>query len=74
MIQIHKLSLHFGSQTVFNEINATINANDRVGLVGRNGTGKSTLLQIIAKKQDIDGEQYPFKRIQQSHICPKTLY
>ena len=55
MIQIHKLSLHFGSQTVFNEINATINANDRVGLVGRNGTGKSTLLQIIAKKQDIDG-------------------
>lgn len=50
MIQISNLNLEFGEQVVFNNINCAINQQDQIGLVGRNGTGKSTLLKVIAKQ------------------------
>jgi len=54
MINIKKLSLSFGSQTIFNSISCAISADARIGLVGRNGSGKSTLLKIIAGYQSAD--------------------
>ena len=48
MIHIQHASLSFGSQTLFDDISLTIAQNQRVGVLGRNGTGKSTLLKIIA--------------------------
>lgn len=54
MIQIRNASLSFGSQTVFDEINLTLNETDRVGLVGLNGSGKSTLLKAIGKDIALD--------------------
>lgn len=54
MITIKDLSLQFGEQTVFNAIGGMINKHDRIGLVGRNGTGKSTLLKIIADQMQAD--------------------
>ncbi len=54
MINITKLCLSFGKRTIFDELTATFQEEDRVGLVGRNGYGKSTLLKVIAKQQEID--------------------
>lgn len=54
MIQIKNLHLQFGDQVVFDNIDCTINTQDRIGLVGRNGTGKSTLLKIIANQMQAD--------------------
>lgn len=54
MIQIKNASLSFGSQTVFDEINLTLNESDRIGLVGLNGSGKSTLLKAIGKDISLD--------------------
>ncbi len=54
MIFVKNLSLQFGSQIVFDNISCNLSDKDKVGLVGRNGTGKSTLLKIIAKLQDFD--------------------
>ncbi len=48
MINISGLSIHFGGKYLFENVTATINYNDRIGLIGRNGTGKSTLLKILA--------------------------
>lgn len=54
MIHIQQISLSFGEQKVFDSINSIINADDRIGLVGRNGAGKSTLLKAIAHLQPLD--------------------
>lgn len=53
MLTLSGISLGFGSRQLFREIAVTINPRDRIGLVGNNGTGKSTLLRILA------GEQLP---------------
>ncbi|MBI2353256.1 ABC-F family ATP-binding cassette domain-containing protein [Candidatus Dependentiae bacterium] len=49
MIQIRNLELQFGEQLVFDSVSCLINSKDRIGIVGRNGTGKSTFLKMIAR-------------------------
>lgn len=51
MLNISKLSLHFGSRTLFDELSLFVGTRERVGLVGKNGAGKSTLLRMIAGQQ-----------------------
>ncbi|MES2387931.1 MAG: ABC-F family ATP-binding cassette domain-containing protein [Bacteroidota bacterium] len=47
MISINNLSFHFGSRTLYEEASLHIKPKDRIGLIGANGTGKSTLLRLI---------------------------
>ena len=47
MINISGLSIHFGGHYLFDNVSLTISPDNRIGLIGRNGTGKSTLLKII---------------------------
>jgi ATP-binding cassette subfamily F protein 3 len=47
MLRIENLTYRIGPRVLLEEVNASINAGDRVGLVGRNGTGKTTLLRLI---------------------------
>ncbi len=47
MLRAQKLSIIFGSRTLFDNVSFTIQPRDRIGLVGRNGVGKSTLLKTI---------------------------
>lgn len=47
-----------GDKTLFNDISFTINEGDRIGLIGINGTGKSTLLSIIAGSLDADSASF----------------
>ena len=57
LLTLENVGMHFdvraehegGRHTVFEGINLTLNEGDRLGIVGRNGTGKSTLLRIMAK-------------------------
>ena len=49
MLNIHKLSVGFGGDYLFEEISFRLNAGDRVGLIGKNGAGKSTLLKLLSK-------------------------
>ena len=48
MISIDNLSVSFGGWTLFDSISFLINTKERVGLVGRNGAGKTTILKLIA--------------------------
>ncbi len=48
MLSIFQVSLSFGGSDLFKGVSFQVNANDRIGLVGRNGAGKSTLLKLIA--------------------------
>ncbi|MFO7607432.1 MAG: ATP-binding cassette domain-containing protein [Desulfurivibrionaceae bacterium] len=54
MITINKLSLQYGEKHIFKEVSGRINNQDRIGLVGVNGTGKSTLLKMIAGEIETD--------------------
>lgn len=45
----------FSGNLLFDGVSFLINGNDKIGLVGANGTGKSTLLKILAKELDFDG-------------------
>ncbi|MBO0958246.1 ABC-F family ATP-binding cassette domain-containing protein [Neobacillus sp. MM2021_6] len=48
MISVENVSKTYGEKQLFNEISFTISEKERVGLIGINGTGKSSLLKIIA--------------------------
>lgn len=54
MVSVNEISVHFGGRTLFEEISFLINKTDRIGLAGRNGAGKSTMLKIIAGEQNPD--------------------
>ena len=57
MIAVEKLSKSFGEQTLFEDISFKINLKDRVGVVGRNGNGKTTLLRMINGEEELDSGQ-----------------
>jgi ATP-binding cassette subfamily F protein 3 len=48
MLNIHNLSVSFGGTFLFEEVTFRLGSGDRVGLVGKNGAGKSTMLKILA--------------------------
>ncbi|MBR1543706.1 MAG: ABC-F family ATP-binding cassette domain-containing protein [Muribaculaceae bacterium] len=58
MLNIEGLTKSFGANVLFSDISLTLNEGDKVGLIAKNGTGKSTLLKIIA-----DGENYDSGKI-----------
>ena len=50
VLEIKDLSKSFGDHLVFHDLNAFVYKNDKIGLIGPNGVGKSTLFKIIAKE------------------------
>ncbi|MBN2896912.1 MAG: ABC-F family ATP-binding cassette domain-containing protein [Campylobacterales bacterium] len=55
MIQISNLSKNFGQRELFSNLGFTLGRGYKVGLVGRNGTGKSTLFKMILGEESPDG-------------------
>ena len=51
MISINNLTVAYGGFTLLNDINFHISENDKIGLVGKNGAGKSTILKLICGLQ-----------------------
>lgn len=61
LLQVENLTKSFGVNSLFDVINFTINEGDKVGLIAKNGTGKSTLLSIIAGDDTPDDGKLIFK-------------
>lgn len=54
MLQIKNLTKSFGNRTLYKNVTLDINKNDKIGLVGLNGSGKSTFLNILSGKDLAD--------------------
>ena len=52
MISVDNISVEFSGTTLFSEVTFAINENDKIALMGKNGAGKSTMMKIIAQKQN----------------------
>ena len=54
MIFANSLAKQFGDQVLFSEVNFSMGPQERLGLVGRNGHGKTTLFKMIAGVESLD--------------------
>ena len=61
-LDIQHLSKSFGALTLFHDISFSIGEGQRVGLIAKNGTGKSTLLSILSGKEGYDSGDIVFRR------------
>ncbi|MFM2293461.1 MAG: hypothetical protein RIS29_3274 [Bacteroidota bacterium] len=78
-LQVENLTKSFGDNLLFDKISFGIADNQRVALIAKNGTGKTTLLNIIAGREDYDSGQISFRRdlrvgyLEQAPDFPKNL-
>lgn len=59
---VEKLTKSVGDKTVFKEISFIIHDLDRIGVIGVNGTGKTTLLDVVSERIGFDGDVSPFTK------------
>lgn len=69
LVQFQAVSLHLGHEQIFDQIDLLINKQDHLGLLGRNGEGKSTLLKLLGQTIEADAGKCVF----QKNINIKTL-
>ncbi|UOQ88507.1 ABC-F family ATP-binding cassette domain-containing protein [Agromyces endophyticus] len=62
LLGAERLHLEFPTRTVFDEVTLGIDEGDRIGIVGRNGDGKSTLLKLLAGRLEPDGGRVTQRR------------
>ncbi len=67
------VSLSYGRKTLFDGADFTLGPNDRVGLVGANGTGKSTLLKVLMGQVTADSGRLTFRRGARVGYLPQDL-
>ena len=62
LVDIQNLSKSFGADVIFTDISFSIGEGQHVGLIAKNGTGKSTLLSILTDKEGYDSGKIVFRR------------
>lgn len=69
LINVRAISKAFGAEPLFQNVSFTVSEGDRIGLIGPNGTGKSTLLKILAGISNPDDGEIAFrKRLRLSYV------
>ena len=75
ILNVEKVSKTYGEKELFNNISLGINSGDKIGLIGVNGTGKSTLLKIIAGIEEPDeGQVVKGKGIELAYLAQTPLF
>ena len=75
ILNVEKVSKTYGEKALFENISLGINSGDKIGLIGVNGTGKSTLLKIIAGiTEPDDGQVVKGKGITTAYLAQRPEY
>ena len=69
MLSFRKLTLRRGPRVLLRELDATVHAGQRLGIVGRNGTGKSSLFALIRGEVGADAGEFQHPHTLQGHRC-----
>ncbi len=67
ILTAQEISIKFGMQVIFDEASLTINDRERIGIVGKNGAGKSTFLKILAEELLLDDGKISRRKKLTSH-------
>lgn len=62
MLTVQQLSIAFGGDVLFDAISFRIGGGDRIGLIGKNGAGKSTMLRVLAQQQELTSGQLAYEK------------
>ena len=62
MIKVKDLSIAFAGQTIFEDVNFIVNRGEKVGLIGSNGSGKSTFLKVVLGQLEQDSGEVALPR------------
>src|SRR5258705_4637388 len=73
LVIVQGLSLSYGAKALFDSASFTIGPTDRIGLVGANGTGKSTLLKVLMGVVKPDSGELVFRRRARLGYLPQDL-
>ena len=75
-LQVENVSKSYGPRVLFNNINMNINEGDKIALIAPNGTGKTSLLRILAgvESSDGDGKVKFLKDIQIAFLAQDNVY
>ncbi|PIQ95622.1 MAG: ABC transporter ATP-binding protein [Nitrospinae bacterium CG11_big_fil_rev_8_21_14_0_20_56_8] len=73
MIYLHNLKKQFGSKILFNDIGFHLRPREKVGLVGENGMGKTTLFKVITGKESLDSGEVVMKKGIQAAMLAQEL-
>ena len=73
MIYLQNLNKQFGPKIILKDVNFHLRPGERVGLVGENGTGKTTLFRIIMKTESSDSGKVIFRKGAQAATLEQEL-
>jgi len=72
LLAVRNLSKSYGAINVLNDVVFVINSNDRVGIVGANGVGKSTLLKMLVGHEEVDAGTIAYAPLEEVGYLPQT--
>ncbi|GIG70961.1 ABC-F family ATP-binding cassette domain-containing protein [Phytomonospora endophytica] len=73
LINLDTVAKSYGTTTLFGDLSTGVNTGDRIGVVGLNGTGKTTLLRLIAKTEEPDAGRITHRRDLRVGMLPQTI-
>ncbi len=73
-VGINKLKKSYGAEKVFENVSFELHSNEIIGLIGRNGTGKTTLMKILMGEENAEGDISIRKGIKLSYLNQIPVY